>query len=105
MKIQTIDAVWFVVSGVLLIWSVRLINRRYLKSEQFADVRSALRGFGTIMFIGGLAGHWMAFSDLVRPDRFWVAMIVNMPNLFTFSLWAGVVFGLGIKNIYSGRGS
>jgi hypothetical protein len=28
---------------------------------------------------------------------------VNMPNLFTFSLWASVAFGLGLAKLYPNR--
>lgn len=45
------------------------------------------------MFLFGLWAHWIMFTALMPPEDFWTAMIVNMPNLFTFGAaplpWTG----------------
>jgi len=102
-EIKGVDMLWLAGSIVLLAWSVRKVGRRFLKGDDAPYVRMALRGFGLAMFAFGLWAHWIMFTALMRPERFWTAMIVNMPNLFTFSLWASVAFGLGLAKLYPNR--
>jgi hypothetical protein len=102
-EIKAGDMLWLAGSIALLAWSVRKVGRRFLKGDGAPYVRMALRSFGLAMFAGGLWGHWIGFTALMRPERFWTAMIVNMPNLFTFSLWASVAFGLGLAKLYPNR--
>lgn len=101
--IEAVDMLWLAGSSALLAWSVRKVGRRFLKGDDAPYVRMALRGFGLAMFAFGLWAHWIMFTALMRPAQFWTAMIVNMPNLFTFSLWASVAFGLGLAKLYPNR--
>jgi len=99
-KIQPVDLLWLAGSVVMLAWSIRKVNRRFLEGDDSSYIRMSLCGFGLAMFVGGLWAHWMIFSELMPAERFWTAMIVNMPNLFTFCLWGSVAFGWGIARIY-----
>lgn len=95
--------IWLAGSLAFLAWSVRIVGRRFLQGEDAPYIRMSLRGFGLAMFLVGTWVHWKMFTALMPPERFWTAMIVNIPNLFTFSLWAGVGFGLGLAGLYPNR--
>lgn len=103
MRLTIVELSWFIGSLALLAWSFRTVNRRFLTGSKAPYVRMSLRGFGLGVFLFGLWAHWIMFTALMPPESFWTAMIVNMPNLFTFSLWAGVGFGLGLANLHPNR--
>lgn len=102
MNWMTVNAVWFLSSLALLWRSIAFVRRRFLRGSIAPYVRFGIRVFGTAAFLFVTITFWILFDGYFSGDKLWTAILVNIPNVFTASLWAGIAFGWGVSLLRPG---
>lgn len=94
------DLVWISGSLTVLYASVRVVRRRLLTGKSARYVSWGLRVFGSAFLAIGMIISWIMFASLFPREGFWTAIFLNVPIVFTVSLWAGALGGLFMEMIY-----